>query len=153
MTSITNLHRPPGSSGETEGAKPQRRVLSDLGPGAAGYSVDAPPEPLRRPQTGHPISDAVARNLTVLNQASQSMTKLLQRNRELEEHIVDLNAWMKDKLRDLEQALAAVQARAETAEETMRRDKKALGLIQEGIELAFGAGSAAHAAMMRFQVD
>lgn len=98
----------------------------------------------------------------LLDRAEKSMTLLLARCRDLEQHIKDLDAWSLSRVEAAEvaadQARAALAAldvkleaaqcladallqRAEVAEQAAERDRDALRLLQERIITAFGAGS------------
>ena len=113
-------------------------------------------------------------SLDLLDKASKSVVFLLGRYRQLEEHVRQLDAWSKAqiqaaeisaarwqetagenerKVQELQRSVDAITRRAETAENSLQRERQTLSSLEERIIGAFGFGSEAHDALAGLDLD
>lgn len=134
----------------------------------------APEPPAKEPSAVVPMPRRTERavegdmSLDLLDRASKGMTFILNRYRQLEEHVKQVDSWSnarieaaekaatewKDaaaaaerRLEECQRSLDIMVRRAEAAEQCMHRDKDALSVLQDRIIQAFGFGSDAHDAL------
>jgi uncharacterized phage infection (PIP) family protein YhgE len=107
-------------------------------------------------------------SLELLDRASKGMSFILNRYKQLEDHIKQVDSWSnaqiqaaesaaaqwqeaatlaEKRLEDCQRSLDIMVRRAEAAEQCMHRDKEALTVLQDRIIQAFGFGSDAHEAL------
>ncbi len=107
-------------------------------------------------------------SLDLLDRASRSMSTILTRYKQLEEHVKQVDSWSnaqiqaaeaeaarwqetaaaaEKRLEECQRTLEIMVRRAEAAELAMHRDKETLTVLQDRIIEAFGFGSDAHEAI------
>lgn len=115
-----------------------------------------------------------AESLAMLDRASKNIVFILERYRQLEDHVRQLDAWSKAQIQAAEAAAtrwqeAATEAerklqtlqrshdgltqRIDAAERNLERHKGTLSAVQERIIAAFGIGSEAHEAMSAIELS
>jgi hypothetical protein len=155
-----------------------RSVPEDSAAAARRAGAGAPPVSLDPPERQEPSVVPMTRkaerppenetSLDLLDRASKSMSFILNRYKQLEAHVKQVDSWSNAQIQAAEAESArwreaAVQAekrleecqrsldimvrRAESAEQCMKRDKDALTILQDRIIKAFGFGSEAHDAI------
>ena len=171
MSLAEDLRRPFESSAPRDlSSRPAGRLSSE--PPRAGivkHLRDA-----RKPAVDAPVGDVAHESFNLLDRASKSVVFVLARYKQLEEHVRQLDAWSKAqiqaaevastrwqeaaaeserKMGEAQQALAAMNRRAETAERDLKRDRDTLQVLQNRIVSAFGFGSEAHDALASVELD
>lgn len=174
MSIAEDLRRPFEVSSKRESlARLQRRpaeVQLPIVPVASGRAK--PDGGLSEP--ANPNVSGPADSLAMIDRASKNIVFILDRYRQLEEHVRQLDAWSKAqiqaaeasatrwqeaagdaerKIQDLQQSHDALNHRIEAAERKFEREKAALVAVQERILAAFGNGSEAHEAMAAIELS
>ena len=169
MSLAEDVRRPfEASSARLAAPRQQRRPGAET-PRVVASAVREPRVDPRMPEPA-PSGDS----LNLLDRASKSVVFLLERYRQLEEHVRQLDAWSKAqiqaaeaaatrwqdaaaesdrKVQDMQRSFDSLTRRAETAEQQLQRERQALSALQERIISAFGFGSEAHDALAAFDPD
>lgn len=174
MSIAEDLRRPFEVSAKRDAlARLQRRAPAEAHtPIVQVASGRAKPEG-RPSEAASPTFSGPADSLTMLDRASKNIVFILERYRQLEEHVRQLEAWSKAqiqaaeasatrwqetaaeaerKVQDLQRSHDGLHQRIEAAERNLERDKGALAAVQERIIAAFGIGSEAHEAMAAMEL-
>lgn len=155
------------------------RTVPESATAAARKAASAAPavtlEPAPRPETAVvPLARKPERppenetSLDLLDRASRGMSFILNRYKQLEAHVKQVDAWSnaqiqaaeaetarwqeaaaeaEKRIAEAQKSLELMTRRAEQAEQGMKRDHEALTVLQDRIIQAFGFGSDAHEAI------
>jgi hypothetical protein len=172
MSLAEDLRRPFETSAAREATVRSPRKPSNDQPQTAAVVKNL--RDARRPTPEPNPLDTSDESLNLLDRASKTVVFILGRYRQLEEHVRQLDAWSKAqiqaaeaaanrwqeaaadserKTQEAQQQLAAMSRRVEIAERDLKRDKEALGVLQDRIISAFGFGSEAHDALATIEID
>lgn len=146
-----------------------RSILARAIPAAEPEADEADePSVVAMPRRGERHAPAHDSSLDLLDKASRSMSAILSRYKQLEEHVKQVDSWSdaqlqaaeveaarwrdtasaaEKRLEECQRSLEIMVRRAEAAEQAMLRDKEALTVLQERIIQAFGFGTDAHDAI------